>query len=240
MKLYSELAEWWPIFSAPEEYRKEAAFFGRVLTESCHPAPRRVLELGSGGGNNASHLKARFAMTLVDLSSHMLSVSKALNPECEHLEGDIRTLRLGRTFDAVFVHDAICHMTTEADLRAVMETAFDHLRPGGVALFAPDFVRETFVEYTDHGGNDTDRGSVRFVQWTSDPDSSDSTYLVDFGILIRDQQGHMRVEHERHTYGLFARANWLRLLRDVGFELNTVNVVLDDFERDVFVGRRGP
>jgi len=239
MKLYSELAEWWPIFSPPEEYREEAAFVARVLTESCHPAPRRVLELGSGGGNNASHLKARFAMTLVDLSSGMLSVSKALNPECEHLEGDIRTLRLGRTFDAVFVHDAICHMTTEADLRAVMETAFDHLRPGGVALFAPDFVRETFVEYTDHGGNDSDRGSVRFVQWTSDPDSSDTTYLVDFGILIRDQQGEMRVVHERHIYGLFARSRWLRLLRDVGFELNTVNVVLDDFERDVFVGRRG-
>jgi SAM-dependent methyltransferase len=239
MKLYSELAEWWPIFSAPEEYKEEAAFFARVLTESCHPPARRVLELGSGGGNNASHLKALFAMTLVDLSSHMLAVSKALNPECEHLEGDIRTLRLGRTFDAVFVHDAICHMTTEADLQAVMETAFEHLRPGGVALFAPDFVKETFVEYTDHGGNDTDRGSVRFVQWTSDPDSDDTTYLVDFGILIRDQQGRMRVEHDRHIYGLFARSRWLRLLRDVGFELNTVNVVLDDFERDVFVGRRG-
>jgi SAM-dependent methyltransferase len=238
MKLYSELAEWWPIFSAPEEYRKEAAFFARVLIESCDPAPRRVLELGSGGGNNASHLKARFAMTLVDLSPHMLSVSRALNPECEHLEGDIRTLRLGRSFDAVFVHDAICHMTSEADLRAVMQTAFEHLRPGGVALFAPDFVRETFVEYTDHGGNDTDRGSVRFVQWITDPDPSDTTYLVDFAILIRDLQGKVRVEHERHTYGLFPRAKWLRLLRQVGFELNMIDVLLDDLERDVFVGRR--
>jgi SAM-dependent methyltransferase len=240
MKLYSELAEWWPIFSAPEEYQEEAAFFARVLVESSDPAPRRVLELGSGGGNNASHLKARFDMTLVDLSPHMLAVSKKLNPECEHLEGDIRTLRLGRTFDAVFVHDAICHMTTEADLRSVMETAFAHLTPGGVALFAPDFVRETFVEYTDHGGNDTDRGSVRYVQWTNDPDPSDTKYLVDFGILIRDRQGQMRAEHERHIYGLFARARWLRLLRQVGFELDTINVVLDEFERDVFVGRRKP
>jgi SAM-dependent methyltransferase len=238
MKLYGELAEWWPIFSAPEEYREEAAFFARALIESCDPAPRRVLELGSGGGNNASHLKARFAMTLVDLSPHMLAVSRALNPECEHLEGDIRTVRLGRTFDAVFVHDAICHMTTEADLRAVMETAFVHLRPGGVALFAPDFVRETFVENTDHGGNDTDRGSVRFLQWTTDPDSHDTTYLVDFAILIRDQQGQTRLVHDRHTYGLFPRAKWRRLMREVGFELNTVNAVLDDFERDLFVGRR--
>src|ERR1700682_5042843 len=203
MKLHGELAPWYSTFSSPEEYKKEAAFFARVLSKSLaksgKPGRPRVLELGSGAGNNASHLKKRVALTLVYLSPGMLAVSQALNPECEHLEGDIRTVRLGRTFDAVFVHDAICHMTTEADLRAVMETALVHLRPGGVALFAPDFVRETFVEYTDHGGNDTDRGSVRFVQWTSDPDSSDTTYLVDFGILIRDQQGHMRVEHERHT-----------------------------------------
>jgi SAM-dependent methyltransferase len=238
-RLYSELAEWWPTFSAPAEYREEATFFARVLGESCVPAPRTLLELGSGGGNNASHLKAHFAMTLVDMSPQMLAVSRALNPECEHLEGDIRTLRLGRTFDAVFVHDAICHMTSESDLSAVMETAFDHCRPGGAALFAPDFVRETFVENTDHGGNDTDRGSVRFLQWTTDPDPSDTTYFVDFAILIRDLEGGMRVEHDRHTYGLFARPAWRRLLRDVGFELKTKRAVTDDFGRDLFVGHRG-
>ena len=36
-------------------------------------------------------------MTLVDLSEEMLAVSRELNPECEHLQGDMRTLRLGRT-----------------------------------------------------------------------------------------------------------------------------------------------
>ena len=238
MKLYGDLAEWWPTFSSPSEYREEAAFFQRALIESCEPTPRTLLELGSGGGNNASHLKARFAMTLVDLSPHMLAVSRALNPECEHLEGDIRTVRLGRTFDAVFVHDAICHMTTEADLRAVMATAFAHCRPGGAALFAPDFVRETFVENIDHGGNDTDRGSVRFLQWTTDPDPSDTTYFVDFAILIREPAGTMRVEHDHHTYGLFPRAAWRRLLRAVGFEVQTKHAVLDDFGRDLFVGVR--
>jgi SAM-dependent methyltransferase len=224
MKLYGELSEWWPIFSTPEEYREEADFFRRALIES--------------GGNSAFHLKKRFAMTLVDLSPHMLAVSRALNPECEHLEGDIRTVRLGRTFDAVFVHDAICHMTTEDDLRAVMETAYEHLRPGGVAMFVPDFVRETFVENTDHGGNDTDGGSVRFLQWTTDPDRRDTNYLVDFAILIRDLQGQTRLVHDRHVYGLFPRATWRRLLRDVGFDLKSTKVALDDFGRDLFMGRR--
>ena len=147
-------------------------------------------------------------------------------------------MRLHREFDAVFVHDAICHMTTEADLRAVMRTAFEHCRPGGAALFAPDFVRETFVENTDHGGSDSERGSVRFVQWTTDPDPNDTSYFVDFAILIRDRLGEMRVEHDRHIYGLFPRAAWRRLLRGVGFEVKTRRDALDDFGRDIFVGRR--
>ncbi|HVC77743.1 MAG TPA: class I SAM-dependent methyltransferase [Candidatus Micrarchaeaceae archaeon] len=237
-KLYGELAEWWPTFSTPEEYRVEATFFTRVLAKTSSPAPRTVLELGSGGGNSAFHLKSRFAMTLVDLSPNMLAVSRALNPECEHIEADIRTVRLGQTFDAVFVHDAICHMTTEAELRAALKTAFVHCRPGGAALFAPDFVRETFFENVDQGGNDTDRGSVRFLQWTTDPDPRDTSYFVDFAILIRDRRGRMRVEHDRHHYGLFSRADWRRWLRDVGFELKTPRAALDGLGRDFFVGHR--
>jgi SAM-dependent methyltransferase len=235
MKLYDELADWWPVFSDHAEYRREASHFIRVLRRSTTPAPRTLLELGSGGGNSASYLKARFEMTLVDMSPRMLRVSRRLNPECEHVKGDIRRVRLGRQFDAVFVHDAICHMTTEADLLATMRTAYAHCRPGGVALFVPDFVRETFVAGTDQGGNDSERGSVRFLQWVVDPDPGDTTYVVDFAILIRDRRGRTRVEHDRHVLGLFGRTRWLRLLRDAGFK---ASVVKDGRLRDAFLGRR--
>jgi SAM-dependent methyltransferase len=237
MKLYDQLADWWPVFSDPAEYRREVAHFARVLRESMRPAPRTVLELGSGGGNSALHLKKRFAMTLVDVSPRMLRVSRRVNPGCEHVRGDIRSVRLGRTFDAVYVHDAICHMTTETDLRAVMRTAYEHCRPGGVALFVPDFVRETFEEGTDHGGSDSERGSVRFLQWVIDPDPTDTTYVVDFAILLRGRRGRTRVAHDRHLQGLFPRAQWLRLLREVGFK---PSVAKDSEVRDAFLARRPP
>jgi hypothetical protein len=174
-------------------------------------------------------------MTLVDLSAGMLKVSRKLNPECEHIRGDIRTIRLGRKFDAVYVHDAICHMTTEADLLAAIRTAYVHCRPGGAALFVPDFVRETFVAGTDQGGSDSDRGSIRFLQWIVDPDPRDTTYVVDFAILLRDRKGRARVVHDRHVQGLFSRARWLALLRRAGFR---ARVVREGVPREVFLGRR--
>ena len=237
MKLYEELAGWWPVFSDQAEYRRETAQFLRVIRRSTKPAPGTLLELGSGGGTSASYLKVHFTMTLVDRSAGMLKVSRKLNPESEHIRGDIRTIRLGRTFDAVFVHDAICHMTTEASLRAAMKTAYVHCRPGGAALFVPDFVRETFVAGSDQGGSDAERGSVRFLQWVVDPDPNDTTYVVDFAILIRDRRGRARMVHDHHVQGLFTRARWLRLLREVGFK---ARVVRDAVPRDVFLGRRAP
>ncbi len=60
----------------------------------------------------------------------MLAVSLRLNPECESVEGDMRTVRLGRQFDCVFIHDAIVYMTTGADLRRAIQTAFVHCEPG--------------------------------------------------------------------------------------------------------------
>ena len=96
-------------------------------------------------------------MTLVDLSPQMLAVSRALNPECEHREGDMRTVNLGRTFDAVFVHDAIMYMTSEADsLIAAMRNAYRHCRAGGVALFVPDYSR---------AGNFRRRNKPRRTRW---------------------------------------------------------------------------
>ena len=156
MRLYDELASWWPLLSSPTDYGEEATFYGNALAAHCARTPRTVLELGSGGGNNASHMKKRFDMVLVEPSAGMREVSLALNPACAHVAGDMRTVRLDRQFDAVFVHDAVCYMTTLDDLRSAIVTAFVHCRPGGAALFAPDHVRESFRPGTDHGGHDGD------------------------------------------------------------------------------------
>jgi SAM-dependent methyltransferase len=234
-KLYTDLAAWWPLMSAPSEYAEEAAAYQHALQQAYPPA-RTLLELGSGGGNNASYLKRHFSVVLVDRSPGMLEVSRRLNPECEHIEGDMRTVRLGREFDLVFVHDAVAYMTTEADLRRAIETAYVHCRPGGVALFAPDHVRENFQGSTDHGGHDGAGRALRFLSWTWDPDPADTSYVVDYAYLLRESDGSTRVELDRHVEGLFARADWLRLLGEAGFRSEVMPFELSGMEPGQYEG----
>jgi len=241
-RFYGDLAVWWPLVSPPEEYAEEAAFAATVLGSASIPV-RDVLELGSGGGHNAVHLKERFAMTLVDLSEEMLAMSRRLNPECDHRQGDMRSVRLGRTFDAVFVHDAVAYMTSEADLGLAVETAFVHCRPGGVAVFVPDDTAETFEAASHCGGSDDVNGrGARYLDWTWDPDPADTWTVTEYAFLLRDVDGSVRVVHETHRTGLFGREVWLRLLADAGFAPHAVieETTENRTPRELFVGDRPP
>jgi SAM-dependent methyltransferase len=239
-QLYGHLATWWPLISPVEDYAEEAAFAIGLLRAEPGPV-REVLELGSGGGHNAFHFKAHFDLTLVDLSPDMLAMSRQLNPECTHLEGDMRTVRLERQFDAVFVHDAVMYMTTETDLVAAAESAFVHCRPGGVALFVPDETTETYEPSTDHGGTDDDLGrGVRYLEWTYDPDPHDTEVVVEYLFALRRPGHPLEVVHETHREGMFSRDVWIAVLESVGFTVEAVEEVTteDRRPRELFLARR--
>jgi SAM-dependent methyltransferase len=243
--LYTDLASWWPLMSAPGDYAEEAAFYLKALHDTLGAPIRTMLELGSGGGNNAVHMRPHVhELVLTDLSDGMLAVSRALNPDCEHVQGDMRTLRLGRTFDAVFVHDAVSYMATEEDLRQAIATAAVHCRPGGVALFAPDHLAETFEPGTDCGGHDGDDGAgLRYLEWSWDPDPSDTACVTSYTYVLRSPGGAVRVEHDLMEEGVFPRATWLRLLGEAGFDARSVvfdHSELEPGTYELFVARRRP
>ena len=177
--LYGDLAPWFYLLTPPEDYADEAAFTLELLYRQVSGPLETLLELGSGGGNMASHL---------------------------------------------------------------MTTAFEHLRPGGAAVFEPDHTRETFAPGTDHGGEDgplDPRGrpgrALRYLEWTIDPDPSDATYKVDYALLLREADGSVEARHDQHLEGLFARRTWLDLLAVVGFRATWVE---DPEGRIVFIGIR--
>ncbi len=117
-RLYEDLVHLWPFLSPPEDYAEEAKHWREILRAKLGSGKHHILELGVGGGNNLSHLTGEFKATAVDISEGMLEHSRKLNPDVEHIVGDMRSVRLNRKFDAVIIHDAIGYMFTENDLLA--------------------------------------------------------------------------------------------------------------------------
>ena len=237
-KLYTGLAKWWPLFSAPEDYAEEAAWIIEAFEQTLGRRPASILELGSGGGNTASHLSKSARMTLVDVNDEMLAVSRLLNPDADHFCADMRDVRLGTSFEAVLIHDAIMYMTTERDLVAGLATARAHLREDGILMVLPDHTAETIEAGTDSGGHDASDGSgrgVRYLQWTHAPKPEATTFIVDYAILIRHADGSTEVHHDRHHEGVFPKATWLAAFARAGFA--PPQICVDPWDRAVFLTR---
>lgn len=217
--MYHELAHLWPLMSRSEDYADEARHWREALRAHLGAGHHAILELGVGGGNNLSHLTADFDATAVDLSDTMLENSRRLNPGVTHHVGDMRTVRLGRTFDAVLIHDAVTYLTSETDLSATIATAVAHLRPGGVLVMAPDWYRETFdrPRATAHGPRGVDPELTMFA-YSFDADPSDT--LMETLYLFTLRRGdRVEVVEDRHVQGLFPVATWLRLMEAAGFRV---------------------
>ncbi len=243
LRLYGELADWYPLLTPVADYAEEAAFYLRLFKTHCQRQPQTLLDLSSGGGHNAAHLKKTLACTLVDLAPEMLAISRRINSECEHAQGDMRSVRLGRLFDCVLVHDAVSYMATRADLARAIATAFEHTAPGGVAMFQPDFVAETFEPGTETGGSDAEGKGLRYLEWRWIPEVAQETYVTDMAYVLRDASGAVRLLHDRHTMGLFSRDVWLELITAAGFEPLAVpfeHSSYSDTGHEVFLGLRRP
>lgn len=232
-KMYTKLASWWPLISAPDDYEEEAIAFKNIIIGNCKDI-KTLLELGCGGGNNASHLKKYFKMTLTDISPSMLEVSKKLNPECEHVEGDMRNIRLGHIFDGVFIHDAIMYMTTESDLKKAIETAYIHCKDEGCVLIVPDVFKETFSPSTRHGGHDGGKRSMRYLEWVYDPDPDDSTFFTNFAYLLHEKDGTVNIENDRHIHGIFSKKRWFDIMDEVGFKSKIIPVEHSEIESGLY------
>lgn len=238
--MYTEIAAWFTSLTAPEDYAEEADIYHTAIQQHAHGPTVTLLELGAGAGNNASHLKRHYTMTLVDLSPQMSAESRNQNPECEHLIGDMRTIRLGRAFDIVFIHDAVMYMTSSGDLERALTTAAVHCRPDGLVLVVPDFTKESFAPSTGHGGHDHPR-PMRYLEWTWEPEPGADTFVTDYVYLLRMPDGTARTVYDRHICGVFDIPTWLAAfdaagLRDARFEIVTLDS--DGTPLSLFLARR--
>jgi SAM-dependent methyltransferase len=105
------------------------------LTSKLSPGAR-ILDLGCGTGEPmARDLNASsFDVTGVDAAPAMIAICRKRFPESTWIEADMRTLALGRRFDAIIAWDSFFHLNQD-EQRAMFPILQRHVAPAGLLLF---------------------------------------------------------------------------------------------------------
>ncbi len=232
--LYTDLAWLWPMWGDATYYADYCRHVTGLIRQHAGRPVATLLDIGCGGGKNVLNLKQEFTVTGLDLSSTMLTQAKELNPECIFIQGDMRTFRLGRTYDAILMDDAISYMNCRKDFKAAFHTAWAHLEAGGVMIVTPDVTPETFQQNKTTVSSSTRDGlEVVFVENVYDPDLSDELYETTVLYLIRDN-GRLQIESDHWTLGIFPIDTWRTVLRKTGFDIHEDRYILGDDEYTMF------
>jgi len=141
--VFADYARYYDLLYRDKGYAAEAEYVAGLIRKF-HPSARSILELGSGTGIHASLLAEKgFTVRGIERSQEMLARSMALTEkttpghgQLTFSPGDIRDIRLNKTFDAVIaLFHVISYQTTNEDVTAAFETARHHLKPGGIFIF---------------------------------------------------------------------------------------------------------
>jgi dTDP-3-amino-3,6-dideoxy-alpha-D-glucopyranose N,N-dimethyltransferase/dTDP-3-amino-3,4,6-trideoxy-alpha-D-glucopyranose N,N-dimethyltransferase/N-methyltransferase len=139
-----------------KNYPAEAAELHRIIEEAC-PSARTLLDVACGTGLHLVELQRWFDVEGVDASQSMLDVAARRLPGVPLNLGDMRTLHLGRRFDAVTcLFSSIGYVTDGSELQRTIERLGAHVAPGGV-LIVDGWLRPE--EWTDDYRGDPDIAS---------------------------------------------------------------------------------
>jgi ubiquinone/menaquinone biosynthesis C-methylase UbiE len=215
---YNNLAWTEPIICPPEECHEEVESLSKTIINNSKIRPKTLLHLGSGAGIYDYTFKRHFNVTGVDISDGMLKIAKKLNPEVKYVRGDMREIRLKPRFDAVVIPDSIGYMTTIKDLRKAINTAYNHLKNGGILLIVSQ-MRDDFKE-----NNFVYKGSKKDIKITifeNNCITNKTSYEATIVYLIR-RMSKLKIYTDKHTIGLFNSETWNKLLKESGFNIKTI------------------
>jgi len=232
-----ESARWYDAFYRDEDYAWEVDELVRLIRERCARAAD-LLDVGCGSGRHLVGLSAEFDCTGVDLDEDALALARRrVPPGVRLVRDDMRTLDLGRTYDAVIsLFSAIGFMRSRTELRQAIAAMARHLAPEGVLVVEPWFLSDrwgsgpepTVEEVRVDGGT-----LVRVITITR---RGAATSQLDIHHVFAGPRG-IRSTDETHTLGLFSVAEHVAAFERAGLEVDFDPVGFN--HRGLFIAQRG-
>jgi len=225
MSVFNEYARYYDLLYRDKDYAGETKYVHNLI-QSQSPGARTVLNLGCGSGRHDRCLAdLGYIVTGVDLSEEMLVVARQAAEKSavlDYVQGDVRSVRLGKTFDVVIsLFHVMSYQISNDDLMGAYKTAHAHLRPGGTFIFDCWYGPGVLTDQPATRVKDLEDEQIcvtRIARPVMHPDQNvvDVNYLV----FIRDKSSNCVIEiRETHRMRYLFSPEIQLLLDGSGFAL---------------------
>jgi SAM-dependent methyltransferase len=221
--------------SGIKNYPAEAAELHRIIREAC-PAAKTLLDVACGTGAHLIEMQRWYMVEGVDVSPAMLAVARTRLPGVPLREADMRTLDLGKTFDAVTcLFSSIGYMHDPGELRAAVARLAAHVAPGGVLIIdgwvRPDQWRDNFRPDHPDVAHDSEATVVRLSFSRREGSITD----LEMHHLVQTEAG---IEYfmETHRLRLTKTDDYVSAVTDAGLKARVIPDYMPN--RDRIVGTR--
>ncbi len=221
--------------AAGKDYAAEARRLDEII-RGAMPTARTLLDVACGTGLHLQHMLAHgYTVEGVDLSPAMVTVARGRLPGIAVAIADMRTLNLGRRFDAVTcLFSAIGYQLEYHGMREAFAAMAEHLNPGGVLVvdgwIRPDSWRPTAIPRVESADSENIR-VVRMAKYWREG----MITRIDMHYLVANGDG-VQYFVERHELAMNSTEAYSEAARAAGLEV----IVERDYlpSRDRIIGRR--
>lgn len=237
MAMYGKVARIYDLLysgTGIKDYPAEADTLHRLIQDAS-PGARTLLDVACGTGAHLEILRRWYMVEGADLSPEMLAVANSRLQNVPLHLADMRTLDLGKKFDAVTcLFSAIGYIADHENMRTAIYRMADHLEPGGV-LIVDGWVQPGKWSDVWRGPPDVASDKSTMVVRLSVSRRIGSTTELDFHHLVRDETG---IDYfvEQHRLELVPTEDYVEAFEAAGLDAR----VIPDYmpSRDRIVGTR--
>jgi Methyltransferase domain len=207
---FGQYAKYYDLINRDKPYALESSYVAARLRGAC-PGLSSVMEFGSGTGRHGHCLAAQgFHVQGIEISCEMVELAQGIGvPRSGSFQcsvGDIRSVRLGRQFDAVVaLFHVMSYQIEQPDLKAALDTADCHLTSGGLFLFDVWHGPAVLFQRPSAREKVTVNGSLRVVRRaTPELRAQDKVVMVNYDFTCVDgETGSQFAFSEQHPMRYF-------------------------------------